>query len=82
MPCQVAMEGPDTRIVGEELDDCVSWSDDSIIVECPRKDMNVASHWIAWVRDMAIPSAISFSQNLEVVPVKMLQVVSRSFVHE
>jgi hypothetical protein len=61
VPCEMAVEGPDTWIVGEELEHCVCWNDCAILFESPVEDVDIPTHWVRWIADLAVPCSVAFS---------------------
>lgn len=59
VPCEMAMEWPDTGVIREELDDCVRWDYALVRDSSSRQDMDVASHGVGWVCDVAVPRTVA-----------------------
>ena len=61
VPCEMAVERPDTWVVGEELEDCVCRGDTSVRHQGTIEDVHVTAHGVTRVSDLAIPCTVAFS---------------------
>jgi hypothetical protein len=61
VPCDVAMQWPDTGVVSLKLDHSVSWRAGVWIGFA--QDLNVTTGWVGWVGDGSIPNAIAFGED-------------------
>ena len=74
VPSNVAVKRPDTRVVGVVLNDQVSRDDGTVDDARGLQDLHISSLCVLDMSNSTIPLADTFSENVEVVTVKMHRV--------